>query len=214
MARLSAELQRFFFEEQRPPQITLMEVLQLSGERTFGFLFVLLSLPSALPIPAPGYSVPFGVIILLLALQLMLGFRRPWLPERLLQRPVDLGRAQGIVKAGVPWLQRLEWLMRPRLALICTSLTGRVVLGMAIALMGLSMMIPLPLTNTAPAIAVLVTGFGLLEDDGAITLAGLTLCLCAFTVSAIIVSAFLIGGVSLLEATVQSLKTALGHLLP
>ena len=60
MARLSVELHRFFFEAKRPLKVTLSELLLIAEERTFGFLFVLLSLPSALPIPAPGYSIPFG----------------------------------------------------------------------------------------------------------------------------------------------------------
>jgi len=50
------------------------------------------------------------------------------------------------------------------------------VIGGAIALMAASMMIPIPGTNTLPAIGVFVTGLGLLEDDGVIGLAGLALC--------------------------------------
>jgi hypothetical protein len=46
-------------------------------------------------------------------------------------------------------------------------------LGIAIALMGISMMIPIPGTNTLPAMGIFVTGFGLMEDDGAISLGGL-----------------------------------------
>lgn len=80
MARLSNELQRFFFEEERPSQVKLADILLLAGERIFGFLFVILSLPSALPVPAPGYSVPFGILIFLLAMQLLVGSKSPWLP--------------------------------------------------------------------------------------------------------------------------------------
>jgi len=54
MAKLSVELNRYFFEESRKPEVTLAEILSLAGERIFGFLFVILSLPSALPIPAPA----------------------------------------------------------------------------------------------------------------------------------------------------------------
>ena len=67
MAKLSNELQRYFFEEERPEKVTLVDILLLAQERIFGFLLVILSLPSALPVPAPGYSTPFGVLIFLLA---------------------------------------------------------------------------------------------------------------------------------------------------
>jgi hypothetical protein len=178
MARLSTELNRYFFEEVRATQVTLKEILALAGERTFGFLFVLLALPSALPVPAPGYAIPFGILIFLLAVQLVLGRTRPWMPEGWKTKQFDLLTVQKFVKAGTPWLRRLETIARPRYIYVCTSLPGRTVIGVAIALMAISMMLPIPLTNTLPAIGVFVTGFGLLDDDGAISLGGLVLCLC------------------------------------
>ena len=176
MARLSTELNRYFFEEVSTSKVSLKEVLDLAGERTFGFLFVLLALPSALPIPAPGYSVPFGIVIFLLAVQLIAGRTRPWVPEGWKTRQFDLATVQKIIGAGIPWLRRLEAIARPRMTPVCTSLPGRTVIGVAIALMAVSMMIPIPLTNTLPAIGIFVTGFGLLDDDGAISLGGLVLC--------------------------------------
>ncbi len=176
MARLSTELNRYFFEEVSTSKVSLKEVLDLAGERTFGFLFVLLALPSALPIPAPGYSVPFGIVIFLLAVQLIAGRTRPWVPEGWKTRQFDLATVQKIIGAGIPWLRRLEAIARPRMTPVCTSLPGRTVIGVAIALMAVSMMIPIPLTNTLPAIGIFVTGFGLLDDDGVISLGGLVLC--------------------------------------
>ncbi|MBE9109498.1 exopolysaccharide biosynthesis protein [Nodosilinea sp. LEGE 07298] len=176
MARLSTELNRYFFEEVSTPQVSLKEILTLAGERTFGFLFVLLALPSALPVPAPGYSVPFGIVMFLLAVQLIAGRTRPWMPEGWSHKQFDLVSVQKIVKAGAPWLRRLEAVSRPRLTPVCTSLVGRTVLGLAIALMSISMMIPIPGTNTLPAMGIFVTGFGLLDDDGLISLGGLVLC--------------------------------------
>jgi hypothetical protein len=177
VARFSTELQRHFFEEGRSPTVTLLDILELAGERTFGFLFVLLALPSALPVPAPGYSVPFGITILLLSIQLIMGRKRPWLPERIKKQSIPLKQFQGFLEKGLPWLRRIEGISRPRLSYVCSSLTGRTVIGLAISLMAVSMLIPIPLTNTLPAIGIFVTGFGLLDDDGAISLAGLTLCL-------------------------------------
>lgn len=197
MARLSADLQAFFLD--RPPvpagltpsdspalegaidapnslppttQVTLADLWDLAGERIFGFLFVLLSLPSALPLPAPGYSTPFGVAIVLLALQLIAGRSQPWMPQRWLRYPLPLTQLQKIVKAGLPWLRRLEVVSRPRLTWFCTGLTGRVIIGIAITLMGASMIAPIPGTNTLPAMGIFVVGMGLLDDDGLISLSG------------------------------------------
>ena len=60
MAQLSAELKAQFLAEDSPDSFSLADVLALAGERTFGFLFVLLALPSALPIPARAIPSPSG----------------------------------------------------------------------------------------------------------------------------------------------------------
>lgn len=194
MARLSVELEQFFLSEARAEKVTLADILELSGERTFGFLFILLALPSALPIPAPGYSIPFGIVMFVLAMQLIAGRERPWLPKSWKEKGFALAQIQKVVSAGLPWLKRIEVLSRPRLMPICTSYPGRVVLGLAIALMSVCMMIPIPGTNTLPAIGIFVTGFGLLDDDGFISLGGLTICVLAGFLVAVILFAGVQGG--------------------
>ena len=199
MARLSVELQRYFFEEERSDKVTLADILGLAGERMFGFLFVILSLPSALPVPAPGYSIPFGVVMFLLAMQLIAGAKRPWIPQKMLKGTMKLEKVQGLVRTGIPWLRRIESISRPRLTYLCNSWPGRVAIGVAIALMSVSMMIIIPGTNTLPAIGIFVTGFGLMQDDGVVSLGGLVLCVMAGIVSASIIIALAIGGSSLLD---------------
>ncbi|MGK7950922.1 MAG: exopolysaccharide biosynthesis protein [Xenococcaceae cyanobacterium] len=199
MAKLSVELNRYFFEEERNPKVTLAEILSLAGERTFGFLFVLISIPSALPIPATGYSIPFAIVIFFLAVQLIIGRQRPWMPAKIMNSSLKLETAQGFIKAGIPWLQRIEAITKPRLAYICTSLPGQIFIGIAIALMSISMMIPIPGTNTLPAIGIFVTGFGLVEDDGVISLAGLVICALGAALSISILVALVWGGSSLLD---------------
>ncbi len=206
MAKLSAELQRYFLDAPSLTptpheaaaakvatlnnEVTLNELLTLGGERTFGFLFVLLSLPSALPVPAPGYSIPFGIVMLLLAVQLIIGRAKPWMPEGWMAKGFERSKVAGFITKGLPWLQKIEAISRPRLSIICTSPVGRFVLGIAIALMSMCMMIPIPGTNTLPAIGIFVIGFGLLDDDGAISLAGLTICTLAI---GLVASIFILG---------------------
>ncbi|MBD2576084.1 exopolysaccharide biosynthesis protein [Oscillatoria sp. FACHB-1406] len=203
MAKLSVELNRYFFEEERLPQVKLGDILALAGERIFGFLFVVLALPSALPLPAAGYSTPFGIVMLLLALQLIVGARRPWLPQRIYNSSIKLENAQKFVKAGIPWFRRIEAITKPRLSWICTSLPGRVILGCAIALMAIFMIIPIPGTNTLPAMVIFVIGFGLVEDDGIISIGGLVLGVVIAVLTTSVIAAFVWGGTSLLD----SLKT-------
>jgi hypothetical protein len=231
MATLSSELETFFFHNDRwlqsetneltappailpqdqvpkdPIKVTLGDLLDLAGERVFGFLFVLLSFPSALPIPAPGYSVPFGVAMLLLAGQLLVGQSEPWFPKSWRNHGFEVNKVRQVLKMGLPWLRRIESISRPRLTQVCTSLLGRTVIGLAIALMSISMMIPIPGTNTLPAMGIFVIGFGLLDDDGAICLGGLVLCVCGFILTSSILLAIAFGGSSLLDL----IKATLGR---
>ena len=187
MAKLSVELERYFFEEERSSNVKLADILTLAGERIFGFLFITLALPSALPVPAPGYSIPFGIVMFLLAVQLIAGCKVLWFPEKIMKGSIKLETVQKFLEKGLPWLKRIEALTRPRMTYICTSLPGRVVIGMMIALMSIFMIIPIPGTNTLPAIGIFVTAFGLQEDDGFISLGGLVICLIAGTMSTLIV---------------------------
>ncbi|MEA5464278.1 exopolysaccharide biosynthesis protein [Leptothoe sp. PORK10 BA2] len=206
MAKLSTELQHYFLNaptlnptphelaaaEVATPgsNVTLKELLTLGGERIFGFLFVLLSLPSALPLPAPGYSIPFGIVMFLLAMQLIAGRVQPWLPEGWLDKGFDRTKVVGVISKGLPWLRRIEAVSKPRLSMVCTSPVGRLVLGLAIALMSVFMMIPIPGTNTMPAMGIFIIGFGLLDDDGAISIAGLTMCTIA---TGVVAAIFILG---------------------
>ncbi len=207
MAKLSVELERYFFEEERSSDVKLIDILELAGERIFGFLFVILALPSALPIPAPGYSIPFGILMFLLAIQLIAGAKIPWLPEKMMKGSMKLETIQAFLKKGNPWLKRIEALSRPRMTYICTSIPGRIVIGIAICLMAISMMIPIPGTNTLPAIGIFVTAFGLQEDDGFISLGGLVICLLASVLSTSIIMVAIWGGTSL----VDMIKSSLGR---
>ena len=189
MSKLSTELRRYFLEappsesSDRPlaAEVTLDEIFHLAGERAFGFLFVMLSLPSALPIPAPGYSIPFGIVMGLLALQLVVGAEQPRFPSAWGKKGFERKTVANLVEKGLPWLERIEAISRPRLTGVCTSRLGRMALGIAILLMSCCMMIPIPGTNTLPAIGIFVTGFGLLDDDGVISLGGFAICVVALS---------------------------------
>ena len=76
-----------------------------------------------------------------------------------------------------------------------------------IALMGISMMIIIPGTNTLPAMGIFVTAFGLQEDDGFISLGGLVICLLASVLSTSIIIVAIWGGTSL----VDMIKSSLGR---
>ncbi|ESA38358.1 abc-type transport permease component [Leptolyngbya sp. Heron Island J] len=188
MNKLSSKLQRYFLDantvEDHP--IGIEELFFLMGKRTFGCLFVLFILPLLALVsiqPSIKYSVllilclgaPLRVMILLLALQLAFGFRQPWLPYPFRRFKLKRSKLQEIVKLWIPWLQKLELFSKPRLTLVSESLPGRILIGLAMILMILLSITPVPGIDGLTLIGAFVTSFGLINRDGLISLGGLIL---------------------------------------
>jgi len=140
------------------------------GDKGFGLLLAILSLPSALPVPAPGYSTPFGILLGLLGVQMVALKPRPWLPERALKKEVSKDFAGKVFGAATKFLRLTERLIRPRMQWINLR-GGRLFLGCIVIAMSCLMILPIPLTNTAPAMVVFLVGVSLSEDDGLAALA-------------------------------------------
>jgi len=160
---LSEELQSLLSTE--GDSLSVAQLVERVGDRGFGLLLLVLALPSALPVPAAGYSVPFGMLLVVLALQMLLGKTRPVFPKRLEQLTLSRSTAEKLLK-GTAWIfKRLEWIVRPRMRWVGQrgglTLMGGLVLAMAIL-----MMIPIPMTNTFPAFVIFLIGVGLTEEDG------------------------------------------------
>ena len=150
-------------QDQQGPSIA--ELTAAVGEKGFGLLLIILSLPSALPVPAPGYSTPFGIAIALIALQMLLGRQSLWLPARLQAIRIKPALAHKMIGAASKFLRAIEHLIRPRQRWI-RSRPGYAAMAILILCMAALMMLPIPLTNTAPAMVIFLIGIGLSEEDG------------------------------------------------
>jgi len=160
---LSGDLDDLVQGTARP--IQLRELLLRLGDRSFGLVLIVLAVPSALPIPAPGYSTPLGVLIFLIALQMIVGRQRIWLPERVLRWQFSSAVAQKALRGLIKSLRIFEKFLRPRYTWICAGLGIRL-FGLLAASLAVLMCVPLPLTNTLPALVIFVVGLSLTEDDG------------------------------------------------
>ena len=135
------------------------------GDRSIGGLLLVLALPMALPVPAPGISVLFGVPLIVISAQLALGYRRPWLPARLARRSVTRSSFTVIVDRILPTLRRLERLVRPRAGWLAGS-WARVPIGIICLVLAVIITLPVPLGHVVPGTAISVLALGLIERDG------------------------------------------------
>lgn len=185
------------------------EILEAVGEKGFGLLLVVLSLPSALPVPAPGYSTPFGVVIALLALQMMCGRSSIWLPERLKKIRFQPRLAETMLGVAARFLKRIERWIRPRQGWI-RSQGGLAGLSTVILLMACLMVLPIPLTNTFPAMVIFMLGVGLAEEDGLLALFAFVVGCFALLLYAGVVYVFVTQGPEAIDAAKDWLKGLLG----
>lgn len=90
-------------------RVRLQDPSQLLGNRSFGFLLFIFALPNTLPmIGIPGVSTLTGLPLVLIALQMMIGLPRPWLPKWLLSRSLHTNDFRRLVEKTAPWLHVIE----------------------------------------------------------------------------------------------------------
>lgn len=163
---------------------TLGAIVDGIGERGFGLLLAILALPAALPVPAPGYATPFGLLMIGLGAQMVVGRQRPQLPRRARERTIRYKTLARTIRSAKLPLGVAEKLVRPRLPGIARNRTIHSLLGVVIILMASFMALPIPLTNTAPSFVIFLLACGMIEEDGLLMTAGLLLAPAAAAIAA------------------------------
>ncbi len=127
-----------------------------------------------LPIPLPGFSALVGIGIILVGCQLALGYDKPYLPQRIARIELSPAASGKLLKNINRLLKPLEKMSRHRFPRFSNNEWGCRISGACLAWNALLMSLPLPipLTNLAPAYTILFLAIGLLEFDGLFILIG------------------------------------------
>lgn len=150
--------------------LSLHQILDRLEERAFGAMLFILALPCAIPFL---YGVPQVVALPMLALtlQMLSGREEPWLPEKFGQRMINKDGLERTSRFGRKWFGWLEIISHPRLTFLTGKTMERVV-ALFLTAFCASILVPLPLTNSTPAIAVAIVAFGLMARDGVLVVLG------------------------------------------
>jgi hypothetical protein len=131
-------------------------------------LCALLTLPFMIPVSIPGVSTVFGLAILSIGVGVTIN-RVPWLPGRILDRPLATESLKQAFEKSLGIVRRVEKLVQPRLLWITGTSALRFTHGLALIFGALLLMLPfglVPFSNTLPALAILLLALGMLERDG------------------------------------------------
>lgn len=156
------------------PQVTLRQLLVLVGEQGLLVFCAILAMPFLLPVTLPFMSTALGAPMLLIGVAVTLN-RVPWLPDRLLDHSLPSETVRHVLERAIRTADRFEHLVRPRLLALTDTPMVNVLHGVALVIVVLTLMAPLPLiplANTLPAVGVLLLCLGMAERDGALLLLG------------------------------------------
>ena len=163
--------------------------------RENGLLLMMMffALPIAIPLPyPPGFTTIMGIPLILLSFQMLFGFKQVVLPSKVSRYAISNSVIISISNKVVPLLRLLEKYIKPRFSYAkstyCEQFIGLISLICAIAVA-----IPLPLTNSIPALGIVVMALGLLNRDGLVILLGLAVSIIGLFVAAVAVAASLVG---------------------
>jgi hypothetical protein len=155
------------------PRTSLRAVVDAIGIRSFAPILLFAGLVMLAPLigDIPGVPVLMGIVVILVAGQLLLRRERVWLPEWLLERSI----ASGKVTTAIAWSRRparfidrwtqprLRWAVRhaatPVIAIVC------VILAAATPLMEV-----IPFSANIAGLAITAFGLALVTEDGLIGL--------------------------------------------
>ncbi len=154
--------------------VTIAEIEEILKGRGFAALSLILCIPFIQPIPLPGVSVVFGVLIMALGLRLAFG-ESSGLPKFVKGRTVEAATLRKLLHGAEKIFSYVEKLFRPRFSLMLQRPMLNFV-GVSIVLSGFALSLPLPpvilFSNSLPAWSIIFLSLGHLERDGVVVLIG------------------------------------------
>lgn len=158
-------------------EVSLAQIMQAVGTRAYGPLLLVPGLVALAPTGAiPGMSIVTGTIIVVVAIQLLFGRNKPWIPKRALEFSFSRDTLLSAMERGRPYARRIDDFLKPSFTQVTDFPATRIIAIVAIAL-ALSMF-PLALVPFAVAIpssAIVLFALGLTARDGRLIIAGFIL---------------------------------------
>lgn len=149
-------------------------LLELAGEQGLLLALMLLTIPFLVPISIPGVSTIFGSVAILISLGITFN-RVPWLPDRLLDRPIETERLVPAIEKGSDLMTRVDRFTHPRLGRLTDGAAMNRLNGLALLASSVLLIFPLgliPFSNTLPGWSILLLAAGMTQRDGLLILLG------------------------------------------
>lgn len=158
-------------------EVSLDTIVEGVGRRSFGPLLLMAGVILASPLSGiPGMPTSMGVLVMLIALQLLIGRKGFWLPRWLLKRSVARDKLDKTLKWLRPPARFIDRFLRPRMP-VFVQRSGIYVIGIVCVLiaLGVPLMEVVPFSASGAGIAIAIFGLSLVACDGLLALLGFIL---------------------------------------
>jgi hypothetical protein len=155
-------------DDATPQTLTLSEVIDAFGRRSYGPLLLVIGLFAISPATAiPGLTWLAAALTLIVAGQMALGLHRIWLPRGALQAQLARDAVLGGIEKSRGVANRIDGLLQPRLTFLSgppfVNLVALLCVGAALITFPLGV---IPFAPLAPGLAVVFFGLGMVARDG------------------------------------------------
>lgn len=145
--------------------MTIGQFLGLLGVHGFVFFLLVLSMLNVIIFMVPGLSILFGVPMVILVVQMLLGIRVPIFPDVICDRKIKSSLLQKGLQHAAYVLEKVERYIRPRF-LILTNPNIIWVHSLVALVLGFMVAIPVPFLNLPPTFGMMCLAMGLMQRDG------------------------------------------------
>lgn len=145
--------------------VSIGHILHAFGVHGFAFLLLMLSLLNIVIFMVPLISILFGLPMVILAAQMVLGLRAPIFPHAIRRRAINRAAFRQGLERAIYGIEKIERYIKPRFLFLTDPVFHRVhgVFALALAIM---VTLPIPVFNTLPSVALALLAIGLLQRDG------------------------------------------------
>lgn len=140
--------------------VTLAWIVDRLRDRSFGIVVLLIAVVALVP----GISPLAGVLLAVIAAQMILGRPAPALPGFVASRSLSTARLTRLVGRIAPILRWIERFLRPRWHTPFEA-TKRAIGGVTL-LLSATLLAPIPFSHLIPATVTMLLAFAFLEEDG------------------------------------------------
>lgn len=155
--------------------ISLATILYSLNNRGYAPLLIIPCLLIISPVGAiPGVPAICGVFIFLIAGQMLLGRKKPWLPERVKKLCFETEKFCSGMEKTEPFLRKLDKIIKPRITFMATNRAANFFVSfisviLSIGIVGIGF---IPFLPDLLALPILFFSLGLLTQDGFIVALG------------------------------------------